>query len=62
MANVDHKIKLLILYDILSKTTDEEHQLNTDEIIVLLKEKGIEVSRKICERISRRSIIMGMRF
>ena len=47
MANVDHKIKLLILYDILSKTTDEEHQLNTDEIIVLLKEKGIEVSRKI---------------
>ena len=47
MANVDHKIKLLILYDILCRATDEEHQLNTDEIIALLKEKGIDVSRKI---------------
>ena len=30
------KIKLLILWDILCKYTDEEHALNTDEIIDLL--------------------------
>jgi hypothetical protein len=29
-------IKLLILYDLLSKRTDEKHALNTDEIIVFL--------------------------
>ena len=47
MANVDHKIKLLVLYDILYRLTDEEHALNTDEIISLLSQKGIDVSRKI---------------
>ena len=47
MANVDHKVKLLVLYDILYRLTDEEHKLNTDEIINLLSQKGINVSRKI---------------
>ena len=47
MANTDHKIKLLVLYDILYRLTDEEHTLNTDEIISLLSQKGIDVSRKI---------------
>ena len=46
MANVDHKIKLLVLYDILHRLTDEEHKLNTDEIINLLSQNGIDVSRK----------------
>lgn len=39
-------IKLLILYDLLSKRTDEKHALNTDEIIVFLVERNITVSRK----------------
>ena len=41
------KIKLLVLYDILNRYTDEEHPLNTDEIIELLTEKGITVTRKV---------------
>ena len=36
-----NKIKLLILWDILCKYTDEEHAMNTDEIIAALKERGI---------------------
>ena len=47
MANDVHKIKLLLLWDILCKNTDEDHALNTDEIISLLAEKKIAVSRKI---------------
>lgn len=43
----EHKIKLLVLYDLLCRYTDEEHALNTDEIIALLAEKKIAVSRKI---------------
>ncbi len=42
-----NKIKLLILWDILQKNTDENHALNTDEIIDLLALRGVEVSRKI---------------
>ena len=42
-----NKIKLLILWDILCKNTDEEHAMNTDEIIAALKEKGISVIRKV---------------
>lgn len=42
----EQKIKLLILYDLLFKRTDEKHALNTDEIIDLLAEKNITVSRK----------------
>ncbi len=36
MANETHKIKLLVLWDILCKYTDETHHLNTDEIIKML--------------------------
>ena len=36
MANDVHKIKLLVLWDILCKNTDEDHALNTDEIANLL--------------------------
>lgn len=41
------KIKLLVLCDLLCRYTDENHALNTDEIITLLAEKNIAVSRKI---------------
>lgn len=48
MAHVtEQKIKLLVLYDLLCRLTDEDHALNTDEIIALLAEKKIAVSRKI---------------
>lgn len=46
MANDIHKIKLLVLWDILCKNTDEDHAMNTDEIIACLAGRGIEVSRK----------------
>lgn len=46
MANDIHKIKLLVLWDILCKNTDEDHAMNTDEIIARLGDRGIEVSRK----------------
>lgn len=45
--NTDSSIKLLVLYDILLKSTDEEHALSTNEIIEELKERGISVSRKV---------------
>lgn len=47
MANDVHKIKLLLLWDILFKNTDEDHALNTDEIVDLLALRGVNVSRKI---------------
>lgn len=43
----EQKIKLLVLYDLFCRLTDENHALNTDEIISLLAEKKIAVSRKI---------------
>lgn len=43
----EQKIKLLVLYDILCKNTDEDHALNTDEIIAMLAEKNIKVARKV---------------
>ena len=46
-GSTSQKIKLLVLYELLYRLTDEEHLLNTDEIINLLQEKGITVSRKI---------------
>lgn len=46
MANDVHKIKLLLLWDILCKNTDENHALNTDEIVNLLALRGVNVSRK----------------
>ncbi len=45
--NTDSSIKLLVLYDILSKLTDEEHALSTNEIIAELGKRGIAVSRKV---------------
>lgn len=71
--NTDTSIKLLVLYDILSKMTDEEHALSTNEIIAELSKRGVAVSRKvlpsdiallnkygyeICSYIKRRGIIM----
>lgn len=46
-SNASKKIKLLILYDLLCQYTDENHALNTDEIIMMLSKRSIEVSRKI---------------
>lgn len=43
----EYKIKLLILYDILKKSTDENHALNTDEIIYELEKRNIKESRKV---------------
>ena len=43
----EQKIKLLVLYDLLCRFTDEDHALNTDEIISMLAEKNIKVVRKI---------------
>ena len=45
--NTDSSIKLLVLYDILLKSTDEEHVFSTNEIIEELKKRGISVSRKL---------------
>ncbi|MDE7439100.1 MAG: WYL domain-containing protein [Clostridia bacterium] len=45
--STEQKIKLLVLYDLLCRLTDEDHALHTDEIIALLAEKKIAVSRKI---------------
>ncbi len=44
--NAKQKIKLLVLYDILQKLTDEDNNLSTDEVIALLAEKGISTERK----------------
>ena len=44
---VEQKIKLLVLWDIQCRNTDEPHALNTDEIIEMLAEKGISVGRKV---------------
>lgn len=45
--SADQKIKLLVLYDILCRYTDGSHAMNTDEIIKVLKERGIAVARKV---------------
>ncbi len=45
--STDTSIKLLVLYDILSKMTDGEHALSTNEIIDELNKRGIPVSRKV---------------
>lgn len=39
--NTDSSIKLLVLYDILLKSTDEEHDFSASEIIEKLDEQGI---------------------
>ena len=47
MANDVHKIKLLVLWDILCKNTDENHAMNSDEIREELAKRGISVMRKV---------------
>ena len=47
MANENNKIKLLLLWDILSKNTDENHAMNADEIREELAKRGISVMRKV---------------
>ncbi len=44
--STEQKIKLLVLWDVLQKNTDEEHFMTTQEIIAALKERDIAVSRK----------------
>ena len=43
----EQKMKLLVLYDILCRLTDEDHALNTDEIIEELAKYNIKATRKI---------------
>lgn len=45
--NTEQKIKLLVLYDLLCRLTDDEHALHTDEIIAELAKYNIPVSRKV---------------
>ena len=47
MANDVHKIKLLVLWDILCKNTDENHAMSADEIREELTKRGISVMRKV---------------
>lgn len=42
-----NKIKLLILWDILCKNTDENHAMNADEIREELAKRGISVIRRV---------------
>ena len=44
--NAEQKIKLLVLYELLLKQSDEEHPMTTNELIDALDEYGIEVTRK----------------
>ena len=44
--NAEHKIRLLVLYDILHKETDEEHPLATKELLEKLAARGIQVTRQ----------------
>lgn len=46
MHVTEQKIKLLVLWDILQKNTDEEHPMTTRNIITALNQHGISVSRK----------------
>lgn len=45
--NSEQKIKLLVLYDLLCRLTDDEHALHTDEIITELARYNIPASRKV---------------
>ena len=41
--NAEKKIRLLVLYDILHKETDTEHQLSTNELIDKLASYGMRI-------------------
>lgn len=45
--NTEQKVKLLVLYDTLCRMTDENHALNSDELIEELSKHNISVSRKV---------------
>lgn len=45
--NTEQKVKLLVLYDILCRLTDENHALNSDELIDELAKYNITASRKV---------------
>ena len=45
--NSQQKAKLLVLYDILLRETDENHSLSTDEVVEKLRERGIDIARKV---------------
>lgn len=47
MANENNKIKLLLLWDIPRKNTDENHAMNADEIRAELEKCGITVIRRV---------------
>lgn len=44
--NAEQKIRLLVLYDILHKETDTEHQLSAKELIDKLASYGIQATRQ----------------
>lgn len=44
--SAEQKIRLLVLYDILHKETDAEHQLSTNELIDKLASYGIQATRQ----------------
>ena len=44
--NKEQKIKLLVLYNLLCRKTDEEHALSTEDIMAELAKFNIELSRK----------------
>ena len=44
--NSEQKIRLLVLYDILRKETDEEHSLSTKELLEKLAVRGIQATRQ----------------
>ena len=44
--SAEQKIRLLVLYDILHKETDAEHQLSTNELIERLAAYGIQATRQ----------------
>ena len=46
----EQKIKLLVLYDILCRLTDENHALNTDDLIKELGKHGIKASPRVLTR------------
>ena len=47
MTKDTNKIKLLVLWDILCKNTDENHAMNSDEIHEEIGQRGIGVMRKV---------------
>ena len=43
----DQKIRLLVLYDILSHQTDETHPRHADDLLKELQARGLTVSRRV---------------